>query len=100
MDRNICKWLGNYPNVVLEAHAVGTFVVFYDYVVQVSFFFPLMLWVYLDFAFVFCYDHAGGQRTHTKGGAVILADEIKNPAMEKLELVRKWSLNTYKVCNF
>nr|XP_048280482.1 arfaptin-1 isoform X3 [Myodes glareolus] len=39
---------------------------------------------------------AGGQRTHTKGGAVILADEIKNPAMEKLELVRKWSLNTYK----
>ncbi|EDM00818.1 ADP-ribosylation factor interacting protein 1, isoform CRA_a [Rattus norvegicus] len=40
--------------------------------------------------------HAGGQRTHTKGGPVILADEIKNPAMEKLELVRKWSLNTYK----
>ncbi|XP_021051629.1 arfaptin-1 isoform X1 [Mus pahari] len=39
---------------------------------------------------------AGGQRTHTKGGPVILADEIKNPAMEKLELVRKWSLNTYK----
>ncbi|XP_029393626.1 arfaptin-1 isoform X3 [Mus pahari] len=38
----------------------------------------------------------GGQRTHTKGGPVILADEIKNPAMEKLELVRKWSLNTYK----
>lgn len=41
-------------------------------------------------------DHAGGPRTHSKGGAVILADEIKNPAMEKLELVRKWSLNTYK----
>lgn len=40
--------------------------------------------------------HTGGQRTHTKGGPVILADEIKNPAMEKLELVRKWSLNTYK----
>uniref|UniRef100_A0ABI7ZEL7 AH domain-containing protein n=2 Tax=Felinae TaxID=338152 RepID=A0ABI7ZEL7_FELCA len=39
---------------------------------------------------------AGGQRTQTKGGPVILADEIKNPAMEKLELVRKWSLNTYK----
>uniref|UniRef100_A0ABI7ZDU2 AH domain-containing protein n=5 Tax=Felidae TaxID=9681 RepID=A0ABI7ZDU2_FELCA len=38
----------------------------------------------------------GGQRTQTKGGPVILADEIKNPAMEKLELVRKWSLNTYK----
>lgn len=28
----------------------------------------------------------------------MLADEVKNPAMEKLELVRKWSLNTYKVC--
>uniref|UniRef100_A0A667HDB5 ARF interacting protein 1 n=1 Tax=Lynx canadensis TaxID=61383 RepID=A0A667HDB5_LYNCA len=39
---------------------------------------------------------SGGQRTQTKGGPVILADEIKNPAMEKLELVRKWSLNTYK----
>ncbi|KAM7141742.1 arfaptin-1 isoform 3-T6 [Molossus nigricans] len=39
---------------------------------------------------------AGGQRTQAKSGPVILADEIKNPAMEKLELVRKWSLNTYK----
>uniref|UniRef100_F7BQK9 ADP ribosylation factor interacting protein 1 n=1 Tax=Equus caballus TaxID=9796 RepID=F7BQK9_HORSE len=39
---------------------------------------------------------AGGQRTQTKSGPVILADETKNPAMEKLELVRKWSLNTYK----
>lgn len=38
----------------------------------------------------------GGQRTETKSGPVVLADEIKNPAMEKLELVRKWSLNTYK----
>uniref|UniRef100_A0A9L0K173 ARF interacting protein 1 n=2 Tax=Equus asinus TaxID=9793 RepID=A0A9L0K173_EQUAS len=38
----------------------------------------------------------GGQRTQTKSGPVILADETKNPAMEKLELVRKWSLNTYK----
>ncbi|XP_011357676.1 arfaptin-1 isoform X3 [Pteropus medius] len=38
----------------------------------------------------------GGQKTQTKSGPVILADEIKNPAMEKLELVRKWSLNTYK----
>uniref|UniRef100_A0A8D0HDC5 ARF interacting protein 1 n=1 Tax=Sphenodon punctatus TaxID=8508 RepID=A0A8D0HDC5_SPHPU len=32
-----------------------------------------------------------------KSGPVVLADEIKNPAMEKLELVRKWSLNTYKI---
>uniref|UniRef100_A0A4W2H789 ARF interacting protein 1 n=1 Tax=Bos indicus x Bos taurus TaxID=30522 RepID=A0A4W2H789_BOBOX len=39
---------------------------------------------------------AGSQRTQTKSGPVILADETKNPAMEKLELVRKWSLNTYK----
>ncbi|KAF6092259.1 ADP ribosylation factor interacting protein 1 [Phyllostomus discolor] len=39
---------------------------------------------------------AGGQRAQTKSGPVVLADEIKNPAMEKLELVRKWSLNTYK----
>ncbi|XP_056658753.1 arfaptin-1 isoform X3 [Monodelphis domestica] len=38
----------------------------------------------------------GDQRTQQKSGPVILADETKNPAMEKLELVRKWSLNTYK----
>nr|XP_013807304.1 PREDICTED: arfaptin-1 isoform X4 [Apteryx mantelli mantelli] len=37
-----------------------------------------------------------GGRTQQKGGPVVLADEVKNPAMEKLELVRKWSLNTYK----
>ena len=50
--------------------------------------------------FYLCSDVTGGQRTQTKSGPVILADETKNPAMEKLELVRKWSLNTYKVCNF
>ncbi|KAH0616041.1 hypothetical protein JD844_026826 [Phrynosoma platyrhinos] len=33
-----------------------------------------------------------------KSGPVVLAEETKNPAMEKLELVRRWSLNTYKVC--
>ncbi|XP_013825943.1 PREDICTED: arfaptin-1 isoform X4 [Capra hircus] len=38
----------------------------------------------------------GGQSTQAKSGPVLLADETKNPAMEKLELVRKWSLNTYK----
>lgn len=32
-----------------------------------------------------------------KSGAVVLADDLKNPAMEKLDLVRKWSINTYKV---
>ncbi|NXQ49349.1 ARFP1 protein, partial [Catharus fuscescens] len=35
-------------------------------------------------------------RAQQKSGPVVLADEVKNPAMEKLELVRKWSLNTYK----
>lgn len=39
-----------------------------------------------------------GGRAQQKSGPVVLADEVKNPAMEKLELVRKWSLNTYKVC--
>ncbi|XP_031415428.1 arfaptin-1 isoform X1 [Clupea harengus] len=36
---------------------------------------------------------AGGQST---SGALVLADDLKNPAMEKLDLVRKWSINTYK----
>ncbi|KAL4640406.1 arfaptin-1 isoform X2 [Arapaima gigas] len=31
-----------------------------------------------------------------KSGPVVLSDDLKNPAMEKLELVRKWSINTYK----
>ncbi|KAF7223507.1 transcript variant X6 [Nothobranchius furzeri] len=31
-----------------------------------------------------------------KSGAVVLSDDLKNPAMEKLDLVRKWSINTYK----
>lgn len=30
-------------------------------------------------------------------GAVVLSEDLKNPAMEKLDLVRKWSINTYKV---
>ncbi|XP_056442489.1 arfaptin-1 isoform X1 [Gadus chalcogrammus] len=34
-----------------------------------------------------------GQQT---SGAMVLADDLKNPAMEKLDLVRKWSINTYK----
>lgn len=32
-----------------------------------------------------------------KSGAVVLSDDLKSPAMEKLDLVRKWSINTYKV---
>nr|XP_056711594.1 arfaptin-1 isoform X2 [Euleptes europaea] len=38
----------------------------------------------------------GNLRMQQKSGPVVLADEMKNPAMEKLELVRRWSLNTYK----
>lgn len=32
-----------------------------------------------------------------QSGAVVPSDDIRNPAMEKLDLVRKWSINTYKV---
>ncbi|EMP24912.1 Arfaptin-1 [Chelonia mydas] len=42
----------------------------------------------------------GGIRMQQKSGPVVLADEVKNPAMEKLELVRKWSLNTYKAIGY
>ncbi|XP_034967942.1 arfaptin-1 isoform X3 [Zootoca vivipara] len=38
----------------------------------------------------------GNLRMQQKSGPVVLAEEAKNPAMEKLELVRRWSLNTYK----
>ncbi|XP_053113207.1 arfaptin-1 isoform X1 [Hemicordylus capensis] len=38
----------------------------------------------------------GSLRMQPKSGPVVLAEEAKNPAMEKLELVRRWSLNTYK----
>ncbi|XP_029114722.1 arfaptin-1 isoform X2 [Scleropages formosus] len=31
-----------------------------------------------------------------RSGPVVMSDDLKNPAMEKLELVRKWSINTYK----
>lgn len=49
-------------------------------------------------AFKICFVSDVGGRAQQKSGPVVLADEVKNPAMEKLELVRKWSLNTYKVC--
>ncbi|KAG9344051.1 hypothetical protein JZ751_012528 [Albula glossodonta] len=39
---------------------------------------------------------SGRVKAQSKAGAVVLADDLKNPAMEKLELVRKWSINTYK----
>ncbi|XP_034544333.1 arfaptin-1 isoform X1 [Notolabrus celidotus] len=35
-------------------------------------------------------------QTETGGGALVLSDDLKSPAMEKLDLVRKWSINTYK----
>ncbi|KAI4875872.1 hypothetical protein NFI96_020389 [Prochilodus magdalenae] len=35
-------------------------------------------------------------RGQPRSGSMVLADDMKNPAMEKLELVRKWSINTYK----
>ncbi|KAM9434082.1 arfaptin-1 isoform 2-T3 [Clarias gariepinus] len=38
----------------------------------------------------------GDVQVQSTSGAVVLADDMKNPAMEKLELVRKWSINTYK----
>ncbi|XP_069098824.1 arfaptin-1 isoform X3 [Pleurodeles waltl] len=37
-----------------------------------------------------------GLRASRRSGPVVLAEDPKNPAMEKLELVRRWSLNTYK----
>ncbi|KAA0722322.1 Arfaptin-1 ADP-ribosylation factor-interacting protein 1 [Triplophysa tibetana] len=38
----------------------------------------------------------GALREEQNAGSVVLADDIKSPAIEKLELVRKWSINTYK----
>ncbi|XP_064417810.1 arfaptin-1 isoform X2 [Latimeria chalumnae] len=38
----------------------------------------------------------GALKGDNKSGAVVVAEDSKNPAMEKLEFVRKWSINTYK----
>ncbi|XP_053713218.1 arfaptin-1 isoform X3 [Synchiropus splendidus] len=38
----------------------------------------------------------GAAKPAPDSGAMVLADDLKSPAMEKLELVRKWSINTYK----
>ncbi|XP_042340480.1 arfaptin-1 isoform X2 [Plectropomus leopardus] len=40
--------------------------------------------------------YKGGMNAQPKSGAVVLSDDLKSPAMEKLDLVRKWSINTYK----
>ncbi|XP_062864959.1 arfaptin-1 isoform X2 [Trichomycterus rosablanca] len=37
-----------------------------------------------------------GDEEQQNSGAVVLSDDLKSPAMEKLDLVRKWSINTYK----
>ncbi|XP_056418626.1 arfaptin-1 isoform X2 [Hyla sarda] len=36
------------------------------------------------------------QRVQQRSGPVVLAEEPRNTAIEKFELVRRWSLNTYK----
>nr|XP_023655064.1 arfaptin-1 isoform X1 [Paramormyrops kingsleyae] len=38
----------------------------------------------------------GALRPQPTSGPVVLTDDLRNPAMEKLDLVRKWSINTYK----
>ncbi|XP_056891013.1 arfaptin-1 isoform X2 [Takifugu flavidus] len=40
--------------------------------------------------------YKGVMEAQANSGAVVLADDLKSPAMEKLDLVRKWSINTYK----
>nr|XP_046274082.1 arfaptin-1 isoform X3 [Scatophagus argus] len=40
--------------------------------------------------------YKGAMNAQANSGAVVLSDDLKNPAMEKLDLVRKWSINTYK----
>ncbi|XP_069834803.1 arfaptin-1 isoform X4 [Dendropsophus ebraccatus] len=39
---------------------------------------------------------ADQQRTQQRSGPIVLAEEPRSTAIEKLELVRRWSLNTYK----
>uniref|UniRef100_A0A3B4GA55 ADP ribosylation factor interacting protein 1 n=1 Tax=Pundamilia nyererei TaxID=303518 RepID=A0A3B4GA55_9CICH len=41
--------------------------------------------------------YKGSMTAQPKSGAVVLSEDLKNPAMEKLDLVRKWSINTYKL---
>ncbi|KAM6942228.1 arfaptin-1 isoform 2-T2 [Lycodopsis pacificus] len=40
--------------------------------------------------------YKGAMNTEPKSDAVVLSDDLKSPTMEKLDLVRKWSINTYK----
>ncbi|KAM4808308.1 arfaptin-1 isoform 1-T1 [Rhinophrynus dorsalis] len=41
-------------------------------------------------------DASPAERTQQRSGPVVLAEEPRSTAIEKLELVRRWSLNTYK----
>ncbi|XP_069023665.1 arfaptin-1 isoform X2 [Embiotoca jacksoni] len=40
--------------------------------------------------------YKGAMQAQPNSGAVVLSDDLKSPAMEKLDLVRKWSITTYK----
>ncbi|XP_042566478.1 arfaptin-1-like isoform X2 [Clupea harengus] len=41
--------------------------------------------------------HEGAAQPHpNSGGPVVISDGLRNPTVEKLERVRKWSINTYK----
>ncbi|XP_075947598.1 arfaptin-1 isoform X2 [Anarhichas minor] len=40
--------------------------------------------------------YKGAMNTEPKSDVVVLSDDLKSPTMEKLDLVRKWSINTYK----
>ncbi|XP_019717945.1 arfaptin-1 isoform X2 [Hippocampus comes] len=40
--------------------------------------------------------YTDGTNTQPSSGPLVLSDDMKSPAMEKLDLVRKWSINTYK----
>uniref|UniRef100_A0A8C6UA65 ADP-ribosylation factor interacting protein 1 (arfaptin 1) n=1 Tax=Neogobius melanostomus TaxID=47308 RepID=A0A8C6UA65_9GOBI len=38
----------------------------------------------------------GQMQGQPQSGALVLSDDLRSPALEKLDLVRKWSINTYK----
>ncbi|XP_051941074.1 arfaptin-1 isoform X2 [Hippocampus zosterae] len=40
--------------------------------------------------------YTDGTNTQPSSGPLVLSDDMKSPTMEKLDLVRKWSINTYK----
>uniref|UniRef100_A0A8C6UEX5 ADP-ribosylation factor interacting protein 1 (arfaptin 1) n=1 Tax=Neogobius melanostomus TaxID=47308 RepID=A0A8C6UEX5_9GOBI len=40
--------------------------------------------------------YKGQMQGQPQSGALVLSDDLRSPALEKLDLVRKWSINTYK----